>query len=35
MTESMMDFKRELDFIDKDIIRLLEKRMEISINIGK
>ena len=35
MVESMLDFRRELDFVDRDLLVLLERRMEISKRIGK
>jgi chorismate mutase len=34
MSESMKDFRRELDFIDRELLRLLEKRFRICREIG-
>jgi chorismate mutase len=35
MSKSIIDFRRELEFIDKDLMELLEQRMLISEEIGK
>ena len=34
MAESMIAFRKELDFIDKELIDLLERRFEICKRIG-
>lgn len=34
MTDSMTDFRRELDFVDRELCKLLERRFEVSKRIG-
>lgn len=35
MTDSMIDFRRDIDFIDRELCRLFEKRLAVAKRMGK